>query len=68
MNNEPLYNQQLSYKTFSVQLINENHMYFFQLLGALIWFCDFIISYISYLSITFFIKIKYSEFSVNFSL
>ena len=68
MNNEPLYNQQLSYKTFSVQLINENHMYFFQLLGTLIWFCDFIIAYFLYLSITFFRKIKYSEFSVNFSL
>lgn len=53
------------YKTFSVQLINENGMYFFQLLGTLIWFCDFIIAYFLYLSITFFRKIKYSEFSVN---
>ena len=53
------------YKTFSVLLIIENGMYFFQLLGTLIWFCDFIIAHMFNLSITFFIKNKYSEFSVT---
>ena len=64
MNNEPLYNKQLYVQNLQRPADNWKRYALFQLLGTLIWFCDFIIACFLDLSITFLSKNKYSEFSV----